>query len=92
MQKHIFHPAERGRGIGSWAIKATRDFAFEKLKLHRLELDVFLFNPSAEKAYQSAGFKHEGVLRDAIWNGKEFADDILMAILEDEWKQIKVNS
>ncbi|MDU6359372.1 MAG: GNAT family protein [Clostridiales bacterium] len=59
MQKHIFHPAERGRGIGSWAIKATRDFAFEKLKLHRLELDVFLFNPSAEKAYQSAGFKHE---------------------------------
>lgn len=57
-----------------------------------LELDVFSFNPSAEKAYQSAGFKREGVLRDAIWNGKEFADDILMAILEDEWKQIKVNS
>lgn len=57
-----------------------------------MELDVFSFNPSAEKAYQSAGFKHEGVLRDAIWNGKEFADDILMAILEDEWKQIKVNS
>ncbi|MFR2839225.1 MAG: GNAT family N-acetyltransferase [Zhenhengia sp.] len=88
----IFQSAERGRGIGSWAIKATRDFAFEKLKLHRLELDVFSFNPSAEKAYQSAGFKREGVLRDAIWNGKEFADDILMAILEDEWKQIKVNS
>lgn len=88
----IFQSAERGRGIGSWVIKATRDFAFEKLKLHRLELDVFSFNPSAEKAYQSAGFKREGVLRDAIWNGKEFADDILMAILEDEWKQIKVNS
>ncbi|MDY3367298.1 GNAT family protein [Zhenhengia yiwuensis] len=88
----IFQSAERGKGIGSWAIKATRDFAFEKLKLHRLELDVFSFNPSAEKAYQSAGFKREGVLRDAIWDGKEFADDVLMAILEDEWKQIKVNS
>ena len=92
MQKHIFHPAERGRGIGSWAIKATRDFAFEKLKLHRLELDVFSFNPFAEKAYQSEGFKREGVLRDAMWDGREFADDVLMAMLEEEWKQIKVNS
>jgi len=87
----IFNSNERGKGIGSWAIKKTRDFAFEKLKLHRLELDVFSFNLNAEKAYLAAGFKREGVLRDAIWNGKEFADDILMAILEDEWKQIKNN-
>lgn len=87
----IFHSNERGKGIGSWAIKMTRDFAFEKLKLHRLELDVFSFNPRAEKAYLAAGFKREGVLRDAIWNGKEYADDILMAILEDEWKEIIAN-
>ena len=85
----IFHSNERGRGIGSWVVKMTRDFAFEKLKLHRLELDVFSFNPHAEKAYLAAGFKREGVLRDAVWDGKEYADDILMAILEDEWREIK---
>lgn len=84
----IFHSNERGKGIGSWAVKMTRDFAFEKLKLHRLELDVFSFNPRAEKAYLAAGFKREGVLRDAIRNGEEYADDILMAILEDEWRKI----
>ncbi|MCH1960117.1 GNAT family N-acetyltransferase [Romboutsia hominis] len=67
----------------------TRDFAFEKLNLHRLELDVYSFNSRAEKVYLAAGFKREGVLRDAVWNGKEYANDILMAILEDEWKQIK---
>lgn len=67
----------------------TRDFAFEKLNLHRLELDVYSFNSRAEKAYLADGFKREGVLRDAVWNGKEYANDILMAILEDEWKQIK---
>ncbi|WP_442971546.1 GNAT family N-acetyltransferase [Romboutsia sp. 1001216sp1] len=85
----IFHSDECGKGIGSWVIKKTRDFAFEKLNLHRLELDVYSFNHRAEKAYLAAGFKREGVLRDAVWNGKEYADDILMAILEDEWKQIK---
>ncbi len=85
----IFHSNERGRGIGSWTVKMTRDFAFEKLKLHRLELNVFSFNSNAEKTYLATGFKREGVLREAVWDGKEYADDILMAILEDEWREIK---
>lgn len=85
----IFHTSECGNGIGSWAVKMTRDFAFEELKLHRLELDVFSFNPRAEKAYIKAGFKREGVLRDAIKDGEKYADDILMALLEDEWRELK---
>ncbi len=85
----LFHTTERGKGIGTWATEVTRDFAFEELKLHRLELDVYSFNPRAEKAYLKAGFKREGVLRDAVMDGNQYADDILMAILEDEWKASK---
>lgn len=85
----LFHPAERGKGIGSWAIQTTRDFAFEHLKLHRLYLDVFSFNPRAERAYRAAGFRREGVLRDAVRDGDSYGDDILMAILEDEWRALK---
>ena len=64
-------------------MEITRDFAFEILKLHRLSLDVFSFNTRAEKCYLKAGFKREGVLRDAILNGNVYADDILMSILEN---------
>ena len=85
----IFRSTERGKGIGTWATEVTRDFAFEQLKLHRLELDVYSFNPRAEKAYLKAGFIKEGILRDAILDGDKFADDILMAILEDDWRRIK---
>ena len=87
----LFHSDECGKGIGSWAIEITRDFAFEELKLHRLELDVFSFNSRAIKAYKKAGFKQEGVLRDGIKDGGKYADDVLMAILEDEWIDIKYN-
>ena len=87
----LFHSDECGKGIGSWAIEITRDFAFEELKLHRLELDVFSFNSRAIKAYKKAGFKQEGVLRDGIKDGDKYADDVLMAILEDEWRDIKYN-
>lgn len=85
----IYQKTERRKGIGTWATEVTRDFAFEKLHLHRLELDVYSFNPSAEKVYLKAGFKIEGVLRDAVRDGKEYADDILMSMLEEEWKTIK---
>ncbi|APG70981.1 GNAT family acetyltransferase [Lactobacillus delbrueckii subsp. delbrueckii] len=60
--------------------------------MHRLELDVFSFNPRAEKAYLRAGFKREGVLRDAVFDRVKYADDILMAILEDDWRKLTVDS
>lgn len=80
---------ERGKGMGTWVVETTRDFAFEELKLHRLELDVYSFNPRAEKVYLKAGFKREGILRDAVLDGDKYADDILMSILEDEWRRLK---
>lgn len=85
----IFRPEYCGQGIGSWAVRTTRDFAFETLKLHRLELDVFSFNPRAIRAYEKAGFRREGVRRDAVRDGDRYGDDILMAILEDEWREVK---
>lgn len=85
----LYHAMERGKGIGTWATEVTRDFAFEELKLHWLELDVYSFNPRAEKVYIKAGFKREGVLRDAVLDGDKYGDDILMAILEDEWRRLK---
>lgn len=85
----IYHAAERGQGIGSWATEVTRDFAFEQLKLHRLELDVYSFNPYAQKTYLKAGFKQEGILRDAVMDENQYADNILMALLEDDWRKIK---
>ncbi len=85
----IYRPAERGRGIGSWMVQTTRDFAFEVLKLHRLSLDVFSFNTRAEQVYRKAGFQREGVLRDAVLDGGQYADDILMSMLEEDWKRLK---
>ena len=78
----LFGSAARGRGLGSWATALTRE-----LGLHRLELDVFSINPRAEHVYAKAGFRREGVLRDAILlPDGSYCDDVLMAILEDEWR------
>ncbi|MGN1147232.1 MAG: GNAT family N-acetyltransferase [Lachnospiraceae bacterium] len=82
----LFSSEIYGKGIGTWVIGHMLEFAFNEIKLHRLALDVFSFNPRALKAYEKAGFKREGILRDAIKDGNQYADDILMAILEEEWR------
>ena len=85
----IFNNKYRNNGLGLWAVEKARDFAFDVLKLHRLELDVYSFNKRAMKVYSLAGFKQEGIRRDAILSDGVYADDIIMSILENEWKLIK---
>ena len=84
----LFSPRWRGQGLGSWAAACVRDFAFGVLGLHRLELDVFSFNPRARRVYEKLGFQVEGVRRQAIPDGDSWGDDILMAMLEEEWRQL----
>lgn len=84
----IFHNEKCGKGIGSWAIRNTIQYAFEEIHLHRLELDVFSFNTRAYRAYLKAGFKEEGRLREAIKDIDGYADDILMAILDRDYKKL----
>ncbi|SFX55537.1 GNAT family protein [Olsenella sp. kh2p3] len=85
----IFDTSSLGCGIGSWAIEQTIDFAFREIGLHRLSLDVFSFNPRAIRAYEKAGFVREGALRDAVIDSAtgSYGDDILMSILESEWRE-----
>ncbi|HZF62269.1 MAG TPA: GNAT family protein [Desulfovibrio sp.] len=84
----ILQNAYRGRGIGTWAVQSICSFVFDELKMHRLELNVFSYNTQAQRVYEKSGFKTEGIRRDAIMFNGKYADDILMAMLEDEWNLI----
>ena len=52
--------------------------------LHRLELQVYAFNPRAQRAYEKCGFRVEGRRRDALlWDG-ERVDVLDMGILRTD--------
>ena len=74
------------QGLGTEAAKLIIDYGFKKLKLHRIDLDVYAYNPRAIKVYKRLGFKLEGKKREhAFWKGKYY-DAWLMSILNKEWK------
>jgi len=76
--------AVRGLGFGTEAGRAVVDWAFDAVGLHRVGLDVFSFNPAAQRSYEKIGFRVEGIARDALrWND-EWIDSVLMSMLETD--------
>lgn len=75
------------QGLGSEAAKLIIDYGFRKLKLHRIDLDVYAYNPRAIKVYKRLGFKKEGEKREhAFWQGKYY-NALMMSILDREWEK-----
>ncbi|MER0483657.1 GNAT family protein [Streptomyces sp. Edi2] len=70
-----------GRGIGSEAIRLLLDYAFDRVGLHRVQLEVYDYNPRARRAYEKCGFEVEGRMREALfWDGA-WHDVFVMAAL-----------
>ncbi|QDP98568.1 GNAT family N-acetyltransferase [Microlunatus elymi] len=83
----LIGPAGRNRGLGTEAMRLMVDHAFGTTQLHRLELEVYAFNPRAQRVYQKLGFVHEGRRRAALMFDGERIDAITMSILRPEWEQ-----
>ncbi|GAB3582277.1 GNAT family protein [Leifsonia lichenia] len=77
-------PGAPGRGYGAEATTVVLDHAFSALGLHRVFLDVYSFNPRAQRSYEKAGFVVEGRQRHTLfWDG-EWVDSILMSVLSSD--------
>jgi len=74
-----------GKGYGSDAMKVLIDFIFNEMNLNRIMLNVYGFNERAIKSYIKCGFVKEGVLRQALFKGGQYHDEIIMSILREEY-------
>lgn len=78
LQIRIGESYGRGRGYGVEAVRLLLDFAFRDLNLHRVWLRVFKANARAQKVYADAGFKREGIMRDAAFVDGRYIDIVVM--------------
>ena len=80
-------PRFYGRGLGTEATQLILDYAFGVVGLHRIELQVYDFNPRARHVYEQVGFVHEGTMRDALRSDGKWVDCHLMGMLADDWER-----
>ncbi|WP_352418691.1 GNAT family protein [Proteiniborus sp.] len=74
-----------GKGYGTEAIKLIQEFAFNKLNLHKLDLEVRAYNKRAIKCYKKCGFIEEGRIRENYFIDGKYTDTLFMGILKNEW-------
>ena len=74
-----------GRGISTEVTKQILEIGFNKLGLNRIMLTVSEPNIGGVKSYLKAGFKQEGILREASFRDGQFHDKIVMSVLKSEW-------
>ncbi len=82
----IGEPDFWGQGYGRDATRTILEVGFLWYGLHRIHLTVLEDNLRAIRAYESVGFKHEGVSREATLVNGVYKNTLRMSILEHEFK------
>lgn len=82
-------PEFQNKGYGTEAITWAIDWAFRFANMHCVCLNTISFNVRGRKVYEKIGFKLEGRLRHYKWYDREWHDQLLYSILEDEWEAIQ---
>lgn len=81
----LFGSNGRNKGFGSEAISLFVKYGFEKLSLHKIQLEVFSFNSRAEHVYVKNGFVLEGVRRQNYKLNDKYYDSKLYGLLRSEY-------
>jgi ribosomal-protein-serine acetyltransferase len=77
--------ASEGRGLVAKAVKVMIAYAFNEMKLNRLEAYCHADNQRSRALAERLGFKHEGTLRSAEARGDGFVDVAVYGLLASEW-------
>ena len=77
------------RGYGTEVTALVTDFAFSRLNLNRVELEVAAANARAQRIYERVGYRVEGTRRQAMYVEGRYEDVTLMSILRAEWEALR---
>jgi len=72
------------RGYGKEAVDAAAQFAFKRLKLHRLEAEILPGNRASIALVRGLGFQYEGIRRGAVYFSRKWHDHAIYSLLAED--------
>lgn len=78
----LFH----GKGYASEALKQVIHYLFNQLNKRRIIASIDPRNESSIRLYEKLGFRKEAHFRESILLNGEWVDDLVYALLKNEWK------
>ncbi|MEV0612025.1 GNAT family N-acetyltransferase [Nonomuraea sp. NPDC050404] len=83
---YIFHPGHGGKGYATEASEEMLRLGFEELGLHRIVGRLNARNTASARVLQRLGMRREAELIHSQLLKGEWADEVVYAMLEDEWR------
>ena len=85
----VFDPRHQGNGYATEASAAMLDLAFGAAGLHRVYGSCDARNTASAAVLRRLGMRQEAHFRDnEIFKG-EWGDELVFAVLEDEWRELR---
>jgi RimJ/RimL family protein N-acetyltransferase len=85
-------PSARGTGVFVESARLVGSLAFGSLGTHRLEARVPLHNGRANGSLRKLGAVQEGVLRRSMRQRGAYVDQVLWAMLKEDWGDLWVST
>lgn len=86
----IGEKSQWSQGYGRMAVQLMVEHGFNHINLNRIYLYVHENNPRAIRAYERAGFVHEGRLRQDAYRDGQYLDVLVMSIMRNEWQDVEL--
>ncbi len=84
------HPKHHGTGLNKACKYLLLQFAFEVLKVNRVELKTDVLNQQSRKAILKIGATEEGIFRrHQVTSTGRIRDSVFFSIINTEWENIK---
>lgn len=75
----------QGKGLMTKACKAMVTYAFNELRLAKVEIRCALKNKRSRAIPERLGFKEEGIIKDGEWLYDHFVDLVVYGMFSHEW-------
>ena len=73
------------QGFALEAMTLIIQYAFEKLNLRKIVLEVTTYNDRAIKLYENFGFEIEGILKEHVYINNEFHNLLIMSLTKEKF-------
>lgn len=77
---------EQGKGFASEAVKETINFLFNDLNKRRIIASIDPRNGKSIALVERLGFRKEAHFKESLLINGEWVDDVVYAVLKDEWR------
>jgi len=83
----VFEEADRGKGLGTEALRLLLTRLFERERAHRVQATTDVDNAAMRRVCDRMGFAFEGVLRSFMPSASGPRDYAMYAITKDDWRE-----